>query len=37
MASREQAEQVLGARRLRKVSAIIRPDLHRPRKAEARR
>lgn len=37
MASREQTEQVLGVRRLRKVSAIIRPDLHRPRKAEARR
>lgn len=28
MATGEQAEQVLGVRRLRKVAAIVRPDLH---------
>lgn len=28
MASREQAEQVLGIRRLRTAAAIVRPDLH---------
>jgi len=35
MATAEQAEQVLGIRRLRKVAPIVRPDLHSriPRKA----
>lgn len=37
MATGEQAEQVLGVRRLHKVAAIVRPDLHRPMPKEARR
>ncbi len=37
MATREQAEQVLGVRRLRKVAAIVRPDLHARSPREARR
>ena len=30
LATRDQAEQVLGVTRLKKVAPIIRPDLHRP-------
>ena len=37
MATNEQAEQVLGVRRLRKVAAIVRPDLHARSPREARR
>lgn len=37
MATSEQAEQVLGVRRLRKVAAIVRPDLHARSPREARR
>ena len=37
MATSEQAEQVLGVRRLRKVAAIVRPDLHPRSPREARR
>jgi len=37
MATGEQAEQVLGVRRLRKVATIVRPDLHGPTPREARR
>ena len=37
MATSEQAEQVLGVRRLRKVAAIVRPDLHGRQKAEVLR
>ena len=33
MATAEQAEQVLGLRRLRKAAAIVRPDLHQPRRS----
>ena len=37
MATGEEAEQVLGVRRLRKVAAIVRPDLHARSPREARR
>lgn len=37
MATGDQAEQVLGVRRLRKVAAIVRPDLHARSPREARR
>ena len=37
MATSEQAEQVLGVRRLRKIAAIVRPDLHARSPREARR
>ena len=37
MATSGQAEQVLGVRRLRKVAAIVRPDLHARSPREARR
>ena len=37
MATGDQAEQVLGVRRLRKVAAIVRPDLHGRTPKEARR
>ena len=37
MATGDQAEQVLGVRRLRKVAGIVRPDLHGRHKAEVLR
>ena len=36
MATPEQAEQVLGVRRLRKVAHVVRPDLHTRRRATIR-